>query len=124
MRWGGATLALAGGFARGLRGCATPPPKAPPIRINEDPYPSTYARYPGAVTVIRGATVFDGEGGRIDNGVGGAGRRRQSRRSATRRWRARRARIEIDGTGKFVTPGIIDVHSHLGDYPEPGHRSA
>ena len=33
-----------------LGGCATtPPPKAPPIRINEDPYPSTYARYPGAV---------------------------------------------------------------------------
>ncbi len=22
--------------------------------------------------------------------------------------------LEIDGTGKFVTPGIIDVHSHLG----------
>ena len=28
--------------------------------------------------------------------------------------------LEIDGTGKFVTPGIIDVHSHLGDYPSPG----
>ncbi len=27
---------------------------------------------------------------------------------------------EIDGTGKWVTPGIIDVHSHLGDYPSPG----
>jgi imidazolonepropionase-like amidohydrolase len=29
----------------------------------------------------------------------------------------------IDGTGKFVTPGIIDVHSHLGDYPSPGVQS-
>ena len=28
--------------------------------------------------------------------------------------------IVIDGTGKCVTPGIIDVHSHLGDYPSPG----
>jgi imidazolonepropionase-like amidohydrolase len=28
--------------------------------------------------------------------------------------------MEIDGTGKFVTPGVIDVHSHLGDYPSPG----
>ena len=28
--------------------------------------------------------------------------------------------LEIDGTGKWVTPGIIDVHSHLGDYPSPG----
>ncbi len=26
----------------------------------------------------------------------------------------------FDGTGKFVTPGIIDIHSHLGDYPSPG----
>ncbi len=25
----------------------------------------------------------------------------------------------IDGTGKFVTPGVIDIHSHLGDYPSP-----
>jgi imidazolonepropionase-like amidohydrolase len=26
----------------------------------------------------------------------------------------------VDGTGKWVTPGIIDVHSHLGVYPSPG----
>ena len=32
--------------------------------------------------------------------------------------------IAIDGTGKFVTPGIIDVHSHLGDYPSPGTEGA
>jgi imidazolonepropionase-like amidohydrolase len=25
----------------------------------------------------------------------------------------------IDGTGKFVTPGVIDTHSHLGVYPWP-----
>ena len=25
----------------------------------------------------------------------------------------------FDGAGKFVTPGIIDIHSHLGDYPTP-----
>ena len=30
---------------------------------------------------------------------------------------------EVDGTGKWVTPGIIDVHSHLGDYPSPGVSS-
>ncbi len=27
--------------------------------------------------------------------------------------------IEIDGKGKFVTPGIIDAHSHLGVYAAP-----
>jgi imidazolonepropionase-like amidohydrolase len=26
---------------------------------------------------------------------------------------------EVDGTGKFVTPGLIDVHSHLGVYAAP-----
>ena len=26
----------------------------------------------------------------------------------------------VDGAGKFLTPGVIDVHSHLGVYPAPG----
>ena len=92
---------------------------APPVRINQDPYPSTYHRYPGAVTAIRGATVFDGEGGRIENGtvvladgviqaVGGPDTPIPE------------GAYQIDGAGKFVTPGVIDVHSHLGDYPSPG----
>ena len=105
-----------------LSGCAarTPPSKpAPAVRINLDPYPSTYHRYPGAVTAIRGATVFDGEGARIDNGtvvladglvkaIGGP------------ETPVPAGAFLIDAAGKFVTPGIIDVHSHLGDYPSPG----
>ncbi len=97
-------------------------PKAPPVAINEDPYPSTYVRYPGVPTVIRHATVFDGEGRQINDGtvviadgvvqaVGGP--ELASPASAQ----------EIDGRGKYVTPGIIDVHSHLGDYPSPGVSS-
>ena len=35
----------------------------------ENPYPSTYKPYPGRPTVLRGATIFDGEGTRIDNGI-------------------------------------------------------
>ncbi len=105
-----------------LAGCATAPaPKklAPPVHVNLDPYPSTYHRYPGAVTAIRGATVFDGEGGRVENGtviladgviqaIGGPD------------IAVPEGAYQVDGTGKFVTPGIIDVHSHLGDYPSPG----
>jgi imidazolonepropionase-like amidohydrolase len=29
----------------------------------------------------------------------------------------------IDAKGKFVTPGIIDTHSHIGVYPMPGARA-
>ena len=105
-----------------LSGCAEfagPPKLAPPVRINEDPYPSTYVRYPGVLTVIRHATVFDGDGRRWNDGtvifsdgvvqaVGGPGLPSPA------------GALEIDGTGKWVTPGVIDVHSHLGDYPSPG----
>lgn len=28
--------------------------------------------------------------------------------------------LQIDGAGRWVTPGIIDVHSHMGVYPQPG----
>jgi imidazolonepropionase-like amidohydrolase len=28
--------------------------------------------------------------------------------------------VTIDGSGRFITPGIIDTHSHLGVYPSPG----
>ena len=111
---------LSAAFA--VSGCAAlnPPPKpAPAIHINEDPYPSTYVRYPGVLTVIRHATVFTGDGQQISNGtvvfadgviqaVGGPDLASPA------------GALEIDGTGKFVTPGIIDIHSHLGDYPSPG----
>jgi imidazolonepropionase-like amidohydrolase len=120
----GVRLAWLLGGALALSGCAAlqSKPKAAPVRINADPYPSTYERYPGAVTVIRGATVFDGDGNRIDNGtivfgdgviqaVGGP------------ELASPAGAIEIDGTGKWVTPGVIDVHSHLGDYPSPGTPS-
>ena len=121
MRRGGIAAAVL--LAVALGACATrPPPRAAAIRINEDPYPSTYVRYPGVPTIIRNATIFDGIGGRIDAGslviadgvvlaVGPAS------------LPAPPGAAEIDGAGKFVTPGIIDVHSHLGDYPSPGTES-
>ncbi|HEY8591401.1 MAG TPA: amidohydrolase [Sphingomicrobium sp.] len=120
MRLGGAIILVAAGA--GLTACAAlnPPAKdAAAVRINEDPYPSTYARYAGAPTVIRNATVFDGDGRRIDGGTvifaDGAIQAVRGPALATPV-----GAVEIDGTGKFVTPGIIDVHSHLGDYPSPG----
>ena len=37
--------------------------------FNRNPYPSTYKPYPGRPTLITGATVFDGLGGRIERGA-------------------------------------------------------
>ncbi|TNE83938.1 MAG: amidohydrolase [Deltaproteobacteria bacterium] len=31
--------------------------------------------------------------------------------------------VLVDTTGKFVTPGVIDTHSHLGVYPSPSARA-
>lgn len=84
----------------------------------DDPYPSTYKAYAGVTTAVTNVTIYDGEGGRIDGGtvvladgkvqaLGAAGLAIPT--GAT----------TIDGTGKWVTPGVIDIHSHLGDYPSP-----
>lgn len=90
--------------------------------FNHDPFPSTYRAYPGVPTAIIHATVYDGEGGRIEDGtvlladgkvVGVGGSELAVPAGAT----------VIDGKGKWVTPGIIDVHSHLGDYPSPGVKA-
>ena len=83
-----------------------------------DPYPSTYRAYPGERVAIVNATIFDGEGGRIERGtvvladgkveaVGGADLAVPA------------GTATIDGSGRFVTPGVIDIHSHLGVYPSP-----
>ncbi len=98
------------GSALVLSGCAAFEPDSKPepaIYINEDPYPSTYVRYPGVLTVIRHATVFTGDGQQINGGtivfsdgviqaVGGPD------------LASPEGALEIDGTGKFsLTPGII-----------------
>jgi len=91
-------------------------------RWASDPFPSTYVPYTSATTVIRGATILTGTGSRIENGtvviengkiagVGGAD------------LAAPDGATIIDGKGKWVTPGVIDIHSHLGDYPSPQTQS-
>ncbi|MBC7492257.1 MAG: amidohydrolase [Novosphingobium sp.] len=89
-----------------------------PAAINENPYPSTYRPYAGEPTAIVGATVFDGAGARIENGtVLVSGGRIEKVGDASLAIPA--GYRKIDAAGKFVTPGIIDIHSHLGVYPSP-----
>jgi imidazolonepropionase-like amidohydrolase len=84
----------------------------------QDPYPSTYKPADNPTTLIRDATVLTGDGGRIDNGdvliVDGKIAR------VGRNLRAAGSARVIEAKGRWVTPGIIDVHSHLGVYPSPG----
>ena len=126
------TLRLAAGLAGLLllSACATSTegpnsasakaPGSPPRSESPgDAFHSTYEPYPGVPTAIVGATIFDGEGGRIDGGtilfadgvIEAVGGRDTPIPEDT---------VVFDGRGKWVTPGIIDPHSHLGDYPSPG----
>ena len=86
-----------------------------------DAYPSTYARIAAPPVLITGATVLTGTGARLDDAdvlfaegaIVAVGRDLQAPAGA----------VAVDGTGKWVTPGLIDVHSHLGVYPSPGTSS-
>jgi imidazolonepropionase-like amidohydrolase len=85
---------------------------------NADPFPSTYEPVASRPTLIRNATIMTAAGPRIERGsillrdgkIEAVGTAVQAPSDAQ----------VIDGTGKFVTPGLIDVHSHLGVYAAPG----
>ncbi|TCM37632.1 MULTISPECIES: amidohydrolase [Novosphingobium] len=117
-RWS-STLVLSAGLALSAQSVDAKKQEKKAAEVVADPYPSTYRSYPGTATALVGATVYDGRGGRIDDGVvlfrdgklqavGGADMAIPD------------GYTRIDGTGKFVTPGVIDIHSHLGVYPSPG----
>ena len=83
-----------------------------------DFYPSTYHAPSSPPTLIRHATVLTGTGTRLDDAdvliVGGKIQAVGSNLQAPPQSKI------VDGTGRWVTPGLIDVHSHLGVYPSPG----
>ena len=73
-------------------------------------YASTYAPLGSENIVIRNATVFDGDGNKFQNyDVHFSNGEIQAVGSGL----VVDGADEIDGTGKFVTPGIIDNHSHM-----------
>jgi imidazolonepropionase-like amidohydrolase len=89
----------------------------PAIRISADPYPSTYRAPAHTPTLLRGATVLTGTGERLDGAdvlmvdgkIAAVGRELRAPAGAT----------VVDARGKWITPGLIDVHSHLGVYATP-----
>ncbi|MBL8268324.1 amidohydrolase [Steroidobacter sp.] len=92
------------GSSLALAACAT--------TVNASTYPSTYQPLSGPPTVIRNAIVLTGTGERIDGGdvlmmngkIVAVGRNLAVAPDAT----------VIDARDRWVTPGLIDVHSHLG----------
>ncbi len=130
--------ALAALAALSLSACATttatkpaakpaspPAASAPPIPLPKgldpaqasNPFPSTYKPLPGRPTAIVGATLLTGTGAQVENGVVLI---RDGRIQAVGAGVVVPEGFEtVDARGKWVTPGLIDTHSHLGVYASP-----
>jgi imidazolonepropionase-like amidohydrolase len=96
----------------------TPPGPGGTSLPNANPFPSTYRPFPRRTTLVRNATIMTAAGPSIANGsvllrdgkIVAVGTSVNAPPDA----------LVIDGTGKYVTPGIIDIHSHVGVYAAPG----
>ena len=80
-------------------------------------FPSTYSAPPSQPVLFLNATILTGDGRRFDNTdlyieagrIGWIGKGETASET-----------LLVDATGRWITPGLIDVHSHLGVYPSPG----
>ena len=96
----------------------TPPGAGAVSTPNADPFPSTYHPVASRPVAIRNATILTAAGPAIQNGtiVLRDGKIVALGANVTVPPEAQ----VVDGTGKYLTPGIIDTHSHLGVYAAPG----
>ena len=104
-------------------GSATPSAPGPgALSIpNDNPFPSTYRAPATRPTVLRNVNIYTGVGPLIRNG---AVYMRDGRIVAVGQTvDAPADAVVVDGQGHFVTPGVIDVHSHLGVYAAPGGQA-
>jgi imidazolonepropionase-like amidohydrolase len=87
------------------------------LQAQPEAFPSTYEAPPGQPVLFKNAIILTGDGRRLDgtdlyiaNGQiqwVGTG---EIAPDAT----------AVDASDRWITPGLIDVHSHLGVYPSPG----
>lgn len=114
-----AAIACALALGQAAVGAQQAPPA--PAGIVQDAYPSTYKPLPSRPTVIRNATILTAAGPVIERGsiLLQDGKVVAVGQTVT----APAGAVVVDGSGKWVTPGVIDVHSHLGVYAAPGIES-
>ena len=92
------------------------------VAENYEPFRSTYEPLPPTNTIFRNANIYDGEGNELidtdliikDGKVVAIGVDLPSSSDLK----------EIDATDKWITPGIIDIHSHMGVYPAPSVKTS
>ena len=89
--------------------------------FDRDPFESNYKPLASERTLIKSVNLYDGLGNEysnfdvlIDNGIIKEIGKDIVDGDAT----------IIDAKGKWLTPGIIDIHSHMGVYPAPGVRTS
>ncbi|MCZ6655441.1 MAG: amidohydrolase, partial [Planctomycetota bacterium] len=81
------------------------------------PYASRYRPLDSVATLLAGATVLTGTGERLD---GADVLMRDGKIVAVGSELDAGDATSIDASGMWITPGVIDVHSHLGVYASPG----
>jgi imidazolonepropionase-like amidohydrolase len=98
---------------------AVPPGTGAVALPNADPFPSTYRAATASAVLIVNATILTAAGPQIDRGyVLMRGGKIVSVGSGAPP--AADGADVVDAAGRFVTPGLIDTHSHLGVYAAPG----
>jgi imidazolonepropionase-like amidohydrolase len=88
----------------------------PRVDFVGDAHPSTYRPAAQTDLLIADATILDGAGGRLEHGDV---RVHAGRVVALGRALPRAGVAVVDAGGRWLTPGIIDVHSHDGTYVLP-----
>ncbi len=89
-----------------------------------EPFASRYQVQEYAPVLIKNATVLTATGEQIDNGSVYFKDGKIVEVGNDISEPGNDGLIVIEADGKWVTPGIIDVHSHLGVYPAPGVRTS
>ena len=119
-----------------LSGCVTAPSSAPRATAAGNPpaastrtapampwkdtsaYQSTYKPLPASDVLITNATILTAAGDRIENG---SILLRDGKIAEIGQGVASAPGVNVvDAKGKWITPGLIDTHSHLGVYSSPG----